>query len=350
MKSAALSLAASVVSIVTRSGDGFLFSGSGTIIDSNPNDIGLYSSTILSSATLIVDPVTRQIAQDVTVDVFIKDGNSFRGTIRTHDLHYNILIVSILSESKLARAHVKYLEEYSLDVDIALPVLGTSATKFLMCPDATLTVVGRRVVPVAPYNKLMFAVGKFSIERCNLDCNELMRLNCKIEKGGIGGPVVIGEEVIGIAFCAPSYTPFLPINVALGWWKRHQENMGLCQLELGARIANLYTADIEVLADLYYKFQNLPKGVIVEKVKIGSLADRAGICVDDVIVECSGNTVGSLLELFEITWGHVGESFDLVVLRGKECACLKLSMVLAERAPHEIHSWPVQENISRRSL
>lgn len=347
MMRSVLNVAPSVVSIIIRSGDDILSSGSGIIICCNQTDDGLYHSTILSSASLLLPEIN-----EIAVNVYCRDGKLFTGMIITHDRHYNVLFVSIVSENMLAAANISRLED-SLDINPNASVGFLRPHRrpnvYNICDGDTLAVIGRH--HEAPY-QLMAAACQLSIRRCNLDCNELFRLNCKIDNDGIGGPVISKDgEVIGIAFCASSYTPFLPSNIALGWWNRHMENEGLCQAELGIKIANLYTADIEVIDDLNEKFPNVFKGVITRKVRVGSLGYRIGLRDEDVIVEWSGNTVGSVLELFELAWGHVGESADLVVIRPSEGVCLNLSVVLAERGPHEMNRWlvPEEQNSTKSS-
>ncbi|KAL6520856.1 hypothetical protein OROGR_017425 [Orobanche gracilis] len=60
-----------------------------------------------------------------------------------------------------------------------------------------------------------------------LDCNDLLRVNCKITKCGIGGPMInLNGEVVGINFYSENFTPFLPINVVTNWW--NQAKGGRC--------------------------------------------------------------------------------------------------------------------------
>ncbi|WOG82754.1 hypothetical protein DCAR_0101922 [Daucus carota subsp. sativus] len=51
------------------------------------------------------------------------------------------------------------------------------------------------------------------------------------------------------------------------------------------------------------------------KLKQESPAGRDGLCCDDVIISCDGNSVGSPLELTEVLWNQEGKPVELIVLR-----------------------------------
>lgn len=361
-KQTVLNVAPSVVSIITRSGGNIFFRGSGTIINSYQTDQGQYSSTILSSARLVVAPGTTVVAENLNVKVYLHDNTSYQGNIIAVDPHFNIIFLSILSGSLLPAANISRLND-SMEIinprrigssSFELRPRGQSKVCHIKPGDDLIAIAVRRH---QNSNVITPTAGQFSIQCLGLDCNEVFRMTYKMKKFGVGGPIISRDgDVIGIAFMAscsvptPPFTPFLPINVALLWWKRYEENKGLCPPELGMDIANLYTAECRVLDRVRAKFPHVSKGVIVEQVRSGSSADLAGICVNDIIVECSGSTVGSVLQLFELAWGNAGELLDLVIIRLDEVACLRLSLVLSERAPHEINRWPFPEITSRKRL
>ncbi|KAL6511274.1 hypothetical protein OROHE_020498 [Orobanche hederae] len=134
---------------------------------------------------------------------------------------------------------------------------------------------------------------------------------------------------------------------------------------LGVGVANLYTAKLEKLDELTRTFPRVVKGAIIEqvknmrirarakrtkvrhwsfwsvrkwlkarvllenvmkkkrihtrdrkmKIKQKSPASRAGLCCDDVIIGCDGNSVGGPLELTEALWNKEGKPVELIVLR-----------------------------------
>ncbi|XP_050237530.1 putative protease Do-like 14 [Mercurialis annua] len=344
-KRAALKAAPFVVSLVAYIGEEMLYQSSGTIIESD--DV---SSVILTSANLITCPPTKTLTPDnIKVLVYLKDGRSFHGEVLTFNPHYNIAAIRIQSNAHLPTASMRHLDD-SITIDssqLHFPEektfqLRPHSNSYNLLPGDRLFAIGRYFVK--PYD-IMIAPGEFCLGRCDYDCKELFRASCNISRCGIGGPLInYNGEVVGICFYNCSCTPFLPINVVSKWWNQYKTNGITRQPYLGIELTNLYAAKLYVMEEIIQKFPNICKGVIVEEVIPGSVADLAGIRPKDVIIEFGGKTVHGFLELIELMWDKVGDSVELVVLRASDGSSLKLSMLVEEATPDKSYSWPLWEN------
>ncbi|CAJ2658808.1 unnamed protein product [Trifolium pratense] len=186
-------------------------------------------------------------------------------------------------------------------------------------------------------------------------------------------------EVIGVSFFICPFDAFLPINIALKCLEDLKENRQVPRPWLGACVANLYTSKLEKLDELTRTYPHVVKGAIVEQIMnvrtracvkrtkvchwtfwsvrkwlmarvllekikkrkriqtrdtkmkikkkkriqtrdrkmkiIKSPACSAGLCCDDVIIRCDGNSVGGPLELTEALWNNEGKPVELIVIR-----------------------------------
>ncbi|KAF5751205.1 hypothetical protein HS088_TW02G00215 [Tripterygium wilfordii] len=340
-KRVALKVSPSVVSLVSYSGEEEIFQGSGTIIESDDN-----SGVILTSANLIRSTTDQHaIADDIKVVVYLLDGKLYRGQVVAHDLHFNIAAIKIQSDSLLPTANLRHLDDSVTISPSQLHIpeeksfqLHAHSSSFNLIPGDTVIALGR--YSISPHD-LMAAPGKFSLDVCGYDCRELFRVTCRITRSGDGGPLVNRHgEVIGFNFYDLFLTPFMPINIAFKWWEHYKKYGELRRPWIGMEMTNLYAASLHILDKVIQKFPRIGKGVIVEEVIPGSSAETAGICPNDVIIECDGKSVQSFLELFEMMWDKVGGSVELVVIRGIEGDPLHLTMVVVEATPDEFYRWP----------
>ncbi|KAG8612192.1 hypothetical protein MANES_S095408v8 [Manihot esculenta] len=346
-KRAVLKASPSIVGLISYSGKEEIFQGSGTIIESDGN-----SGVILTSATLIRCRMGRNsVADDVKVVAHLSNGHSFDCQILAFDFHYNIAALKIQSESDapLPTACLAHLDD-SISVDPnqlyireEKPFqLRPHSKSFNLIPGDTLIALGRYFIK--PYD-VMATTGEFSLDCCEYDCKELLRVNCQITRCGIGGPFInYYGEVMGICFHDMGFTPFLPINVASKWWEHYKRCGEPRRPWLGMEVTNLYAADVDILEKIVQKFPNVFKGVIVEEVMAGSSADSAGISPNDVIVQFGGKTIKSFLELFEAMWDKVGDPVEVIVIRASNSVPLRLSMVVDEATSDNLYSWPLWEH------
>ncbi|XP_058198717.1 putative protease Do-like 14 [Rhododendron vialii] len=325
-----------------------LFMGSGTIAESEEVN-GTYFGTILTSASLLrTSAESDAIPDDIKVNVLLRDGTLCEGQVLVYDWHYNIAWIKIKSDAPLATATLRLLDD-TMCVDpsgIQDKELGSNSFQlhphsdfFKLCPGDMVVAVGRYFQPP---NEIMAAPGRFSIDCCDFDCKELFRGNCKISKCGIGGPLINRHgEVIGVNFYDKLCTPFLPINIASKCLEHFKKYGRFSRPLLGMEMTNLYAASLRNLDRINLKFPNDSNGVFVEKVIKGSLAECAGILSGDVIVQCAGNFVRSVLEFYGISLGKCGESVEVVVLRSRTGDRLNLTLKLGETSSNKINRWPL---------
>ncbi|XP_058184448.1 putative protease Do-like 14 isoform X2 [Rhododendron vialii] len=308
-KGAIVEASAAVVSLESyHAGPGgeTMFVGSGTIIGCEDVN-GTYSSTILTSATLLRSSTeSNAIQDDIEVNVYLADGKSFKGHLSAHDLHFNIATLSVTSDVALPTARLRPLDD-SISIDpseILRPGENEVASRsfqlhrhsdsFKICPGDTVVALGRHC---GETHELWAALGKLSVDCCRFDCRELFRANCRILKSGVGGPLINRHgEVIGVNYIDADCTPFMPINIVSKCLKRFQENRQSCRPWSGMELTNLYAARIGKLEKVISRF-NISKGVLVEEVIKGSPAEQAGILRGDVIVQCGKKSVQGFLEM-----------------------------------------------------
>ncbi|KAG5564653.1 hypothetical protein RHGRI_000742 [Rhododendron griersonianum] len=343
-----------------------MFVGSGTIIGCEDVN-GTYTSTILTSATLLGSSTESNAIQDdievvilvIEVNVYLADGKSFKGHLSAHDLHFNIAALSITSDVALPTARLRPLDD-SISIDpseILCPGENEEASRlfqlhrhsdsFKICPGDMVVALGRHC---GVTHELWAALGKLSVDCCRFDCRELFRANCRILKSGVGGPLINRHgEVIGVNFYDVDCTPFMPINIVSKCLKRFQENRQCCRPWSGMELTNLYAARIGKLEKVISRF-NISKGVLVEefllryltfktinKVIKGSPAKQAGILRGDVIVQCGKKSVQGFLEFFDVIWENVGKSVEVVVVRESSAAHLNLKLFVDETSPDKIN-------------
>ncbi|XP_058184461.1 putative protease Do-like 14 [Rhododendron vialii] len=351
-KGAIVEAAAAVVSLESyHAGPGgeTMFVGSGTIIGCEDVN-GTYTSTILTSATLLRSSTESNALQDdIEVNVYLADGKSFKGHLSAHDLHFNIAALSITSDVALPTARLRPLDD-SISIDPS-EIQDEEASRsfqlhrhsdsFKICPGDMVVALGRHC---GVTHELWAALGKFSVDCCRFDCRELFRANCRILESGVGGPLINRHgEVIGVNFFDVDCTPFMPINIVSKCLKRFQENRQCCRPWSGMELTNLYAARIGKVEKVFSRF-NISKGVLVEEVIKGSPAKQAGILRGDVIVQCEKKSVQGFLEFCDVIWENVGKSIEVVVVRESSAAHLNLKLFVDETSPDKVNRWPIPES------
>ncbi|GER50158.1 serine protease htrA-like protein [Striga asiatica] len=208
---------------------------------------GFFECTILTSANLLrINAYDKSLAKNLKVEVILPGGSSCLGDVISVDWHFNISAIRIQSSAPLPTAKLRCLDDAIQTHDLSRPQVQQNSSLLKLLPGDDFIALGRHYSE--PYD-LMVAPGKFrlvtpkvslwtistecfgigllssfvvyifSIDRCELDCKELLRVNCMITKCGIGGAMVnLYGEVVGINFYAKEFTPFLPMNVVCKWW------------------------------------------------------------------------------------------------------------------------------------
>jgi S1-C subfamily serine protease len=284
-----------------------------------------------------------KLAENLKVMIFLYDGRSYEGEVRAYDFHYNIAWIRFQSDSSLAAAALRQVDDY-INVNPAEEKsfrLRPHSSHFNLVPGHAIVAVGRYFAK--PFD-LMAAPGEFTLGRCDFDCKELFMGTCQTTRCGEGGALInISGEVIGITFFYDFgfTTPFLPINIANKCWEHYKRYGGLWRPSLGFKATNFYTADIYVIEKVIQKIPSICNGVLVEKVIHGSSADSAGLHLNDVIVRCDGKTVHSFLEFLEMVWDKkVGDVLQLFVVRPYQNDPTHVNMVVDEVAVQNFNRWP----------
>ncbi|KAL6509987.1 hypothetical protein OROHE_020604 [Orobanche hederae] len=337
-KEAALIVSPSLVSLISYSGDEPIFWASGFCIESY-NTNGIHFNNLLTSASLLCQ-ANNSPPHGFKVVVILPNGKRCHGDVINFDMHFNVAIIRIELPTPLPCAILKRIDD-SIQSFQSGSHLVPHSSLFKLVPGNPLAALAR--FHVSPYS-LMTAPGKFSIEPCDLDCRELLRLNAKISKFGIGGPIVNHfGEVVGISFYAEEFVPFLPINVVCKWWEDVKTKKLYPKHCLGIQVSRLLSASSYQLLQIFQKFPTISKGINVEEVTEDSPASLAGICCGDVIVQFAGETVQSSMELLEAAWDKAGKRVDLTVLRSSDGARLNLSMVVGGLSPEQYNEWPLPQ-------
>ncbi|GER50161.1 serine protease htrA-like protein [Striga asiatica] len=354
-KEAALRVSPCIVSLISYSGEEKFFWASGVIVECDNVD-GFFECTILTSASLLrINAYDKSLAKNLKVEVILPGGSSCLGDVISVDWHFNISAIRIQSPAPLPTAKLRCLDDAIQTHDLSRPQLQRHSSLFKLLPGDDFIALGR-------YHSgsyyLMVAPGKFRlvkpkaslwtistgipIDRCELDCKELLRVNCMITKCGIGGAMVnLYGEVVGINFYAKEFTPFLPMNVVCKWWDHVKSGRKYSRTWLGMKVIKLFSAEMNELRKILVKFPNISEGIFVEEVTLKSPAALAGVCPNDVIVQFGGQNVKSCLELFGITWDKVGEKMSVSVLRASTGAREDVFMVVGKVKNRRWNRWLV---------
>nr|CAD1823494.1 unnamed protein product [Ananas comosus var. bracteatus] len=306
-KRAALRSSEVVASLVSSIGGEIIFCASGTIIECNNSSNDFFDVIILTTASLLRSHVEDKIVENIQIMVYLWDGKSYKAEVLGYDPYFNMATVRIRSEVALKTAVLRKVDDSisisptAYDSREAMgPILRRHSKKFWLVPGDKVVAVGRH----HEQHDLMVAPALFSI------------------KCGIGGPLLnMDGEVIGINFIGHLCTPILPSNVVSIWWRYFKKYgyflnpfiVEFCRPWLGIDVANLYSGEVDVLENIVRKFPNISRGVIVEKVELGSPACVAGIISNDVIVRCDGKKVKSFFrgEFFKKIYHKIGEKVEL---------------------------------------
>ncbi|KAL6568951.1 hypothetical protein OROGR_000676 [Orobanche gracilis] len=318
-KEAALIVAPSLVSLISYSGDKPIFWASGFCIESYNTNSTHFNNLLTSASLLCLDK--NSLPDKFKVEVILPNGNMCHGDVIDFDKHFNVAIIRIELDASLPCANLNRIDDSIQSVQSGSLV--PHSRQFKLVPGNPLVALARFHDPPC---SLSHAPGKFSIEPCDLDCWELLRLNAKISKFGIGGPIVNHfGEVIDV--------------------KAKKLYPKPC---LGMQVSRLLSASPYQLHRIFQKFPTISKGITVEEVTENSPASLAGICCGDVIVEFAGETVRSSMEqLLEAAWVKAGKHVDLSVIRSSDDARLNLSMVVGSLSPEQYNGWPLPEECDR---
>ncbi|XP_074265021.1 uncharacterized protein LOC141587434 [Silene latifolia] len=227
---------------------------------------------ILSSSYIIGG----RSALGLNVDVFLPSGKKVVGSVLYVDLQHNVVLISV--------APLDDVRSVSL------------STEFVELGDGVLS-LGRH-----PVDGLMVSRGQIRTRNDDLDSDDLMSSTCTISERGIGGPLVLRSSgaVVGMnVYVNKKSSSFIPSILLSHYLDNLLTNGEILRPWLGFKTRNLNEKKLVDLEAVYRKFPST-NGIFVTDVAKGSPADRAGICVDDIITLCSGICPSSSVELADL--------------------------------------------------
>lgn len=157
----------------------------------------------------------------------------------------------------------------------------------------------------------------------------LIQTDASINPGNSGGPLInIDGELIGINTLIRSNAMIsgnigigfaIPVNTAKYVMQQLIEHGKVVRGQIGVGIDDLSPSD----AQRY----GVTEGAVVKSVEVGQAADKAGIQVEDVIVEFDGKKISNSQDLVEIVQGTPpGKQVNVVIVRDKARKTLQLTV------------------------
>ncbi|KAH9603564.1 hypothetical protein KSS87_007112 [Heliosperma pusillum] len=292
-----------------------------------------YVCKVLAPASLFQRPNHVNL-NTIKIHVFSLTGVLYKPKLLGCDFHYNLAVVAFKSKSPLPTVTFKGIDDV-LSIHPTAQNSSFHSDLFKILPGTPMISLSRDYFP--PYT-LESSTGIFS-STCpdTFGCNELYEIKDSTYDGYDGGAVLnCFGDIIGIIFNTSS---FLPSNIVTRWWEHFKSTGGFRHPFLGFKIANLYDADLDFLAQFVTKFPHISAAVMVTKVEEGSPASRSGLQIRDVIVKVDGKLVKSKLKFFETIWEKDEKSVEFNVLRVTNGEEWNVSLVVEEASPDKFHQW-----------
>lgn len=249
-------------------------------------------------------------AKDITVT--LSDGTEVAGTVVNYDQEKDLAMVKLKEGTKVP----------------AVAELGDSDELY---PGAEVIAIGTPLSKSLAYTltKGIISGNDRSIQTENGTSVHLLQTDAAINSGNSGGPLVNTKgQVIGInsmklgsqsmgAATVEGIGFAIPINEV----KSKIDTLSKQILNLGIKI--------RVIDDYTSEKYNLEQGLYVASVDEYSPAEKGGLKIGDIIVECDGKSVKTFDELKEIKQNKdVGDTMKIKVIRDKKT--IDLNVVLEE--------------------
>ncbi|QCD77761.1 putative protease Do-like 14 [Vigna unguiculata] len=268
--------------------------GSGTIINKD--------GTILTCAHLVVDFMGTRGSTKGKIEVTLQDGRKFEGKVVNVDLHSDIAIVKINSETPLPEAKLGSSSrlrpgDWVIAVGCPLSLQNTVTHGIVSCVDRKSSDLGFSGMP-----------------------REYLQTDCAINVGSSGGPLVnMDGEIIGVNMMKLAAADGLGFSVPIDSVSKiieHFKRSGrVIRPWLGLKMLDLNEMIIAQLKKQDASFPNVTKGILVPMVTPRSPGERAGFCPGDVVIEFDGKPVERVKEVIEILGDKVGVPIKVVVKR-----------------------------------
>ncbi|XP_061360273.1 putative protease Do-like 14 [Gastrolobium bilobum] len=243
------------------------------------------------------------------VEVTLQDGRTFEGKVINADMHSDIAILKINSETPLPEAKLgssSTLRPGDLVIAMGCPhsLQNTVSAGIVSCVDRKSSDLGFSDTP-----------------------REYLQTDCAVNVGYSGGPLVnMDGEVIGVNIVkvmsflvADERMSFsVPIDSVSKIVEHFKKSGRVVRPWLGLELFDLNEMIIAQLKKKDASFPNVDKGILVPMVMPGSPGDRAGFRPGDVVVEFDGKPVESMNEVIEIMGDKVGVPIKVLVKRASD--------------------------------
>ncbi|XP_012569478.1 putative protease Do-like 14 isoform X2 [Cicer arietinum] len=250
--------------------------GSGTIIDKD--------GTILTCAHVVVDFHGSRSSSKGKIEVTLQDGRTFEGKVVNADMHSDIAVVKINSETPLPDAKLGNSSrlrpgDWVIAMGCPLSLQNTVTAGIVSCVDRKSSDLGFSGLP-----------------------REYLQTDCAINVGNSGGPLVnMDGEIVGVnimkVLSADGLGFSVPINSVCKIIEHFKKSGRVIRPWLGLRMLDLNEMIIAQLKKKDASFPNVSKGILVPMVTPGSPGDRAGFCPGDVVIQFDGKPVESMKEI-----------------------------------------------------
>ncbi|CAK8544642.1 unnamed protein product [Lathyrus sativus] len=271
--------------------------GSGTIINKD--------GTILTCAHVVVDFQGTKSLSKGKIDVTLQDGRTFEGKVVNADLHSDIAVLKINSETPLPEAKLgssTRLRPGDWVIAMGCPhsLQNTVTAGIVSCVDRKSSDLGFSGTP-----------------------REYLQTDCAINVGNSGGPLVnMDGEIVGVnimkVLAADGLGFSVPIDSVCKIIEHFKKRGRVIRPWLGLRMLDLNEMIIAQLKKKDASFPNVNKGILVPMVTPESPGDRAGFRPGDVVIQFDGKPVESMKEVIEMMGDKVGVPMKVVVKRAND--------------------------------
>lgn len=249
-------------------------------------------------------------AKDITVT--LSDGTEVAGTVVNYDQEKDLAMVKLKEGTKVP----------------AVAELGDSDELY---PGAEVIAIGTPLSKSLAYTltKGIISGNDRSIQTENGTSVHLLQTDAAINSGNSGGPLVntkgqvigINSMKLGSQSMGSATVEGIGFAIPINEVKSKIDTLSKQILNLGIKI--------RVIDDYTSEKYNLEQGLYVASVDEYSPAEKGGLKIGDIIVECDGKSVKTFDELKEIKQNKdVGDTMKIKVIRDKKT--IDLNVVLEE--------------------
>ena len=279
--------------------------GSGFIVDQDENYIYIATNNHVVEGAKELEV---QFSDESTAQAQIK------GTVATKDLAVIKVAIENISSDTLSVIRLATLgNSNELKVGEAAIAIGNALGYGQSVTTGTISALGRSVTVAG------------SSTGSTVVCSNLIQTDAAINPGNSGGALLNAKgEIVGINSVKYSETSVEGIGYAI---PITDAMIIIEKLISGEKIEAASTGYLGIQGS------DTSEGVIIRKVFSGSAAEKAGMCVGDIIVEFEGNTISTMSQLKELlSYYPAGEEVEFTILhaQGNEYVEKEITVVLGD--------------------